>query len=128
MSTSRAESDGRAKALERASREFPGDVLFLGLQGVMAARAGDAARARELGDAVVRNMAEEQLAGRHGRTWKLGEAAYLAFKGPKRVVPLFNAPADRDKVLLKAQERLVATIDAIERGEFPPSPDYLYRC
>jgi RecB family exonuclease len=72
--------------------------------------------------------AEEQLAGRHGRTWKLGEAAYLAFKGPKRVVPLFSAPADRDKVLLKAQERLVATIDAIERGEFPPSPDDVYRC
>lgn len=72
--------------------------------------------------------AEEQLAGRHGRTWKLGEAAYLAFKGPKRVVPLFNAPADRDKVLLKAQERLVATIDAIERGEFPPAPDDVYRC
>ena len=51
--------------------------------------------------------AETQLAGRHGRTWKLGEAAYLAFKGPKRVVPLFTTPADRDKVLLKARERLV---------------------
>ena len=34
--------------------------------------------------------AETQLAGRHGRTWRLGEAAYLAFKGPKRVVPLFS--------------------------------------
>jgi RecB family exonuclease len=72
--------------------------------------------------------AETQLAGRHGRTWKLGEAAYLAFKGPKRVVPLFTTPADRDKVLLKARERLVATIDAIERGEFPPAPDDVYRC
>ena len=72
--------------------------------------------------------AEKQLAGRHGRTWRLGEAAYLAFKGPKRVVPLFSAPADRDKVLLKAQERLAATIDAIERGEFPPAPDDVYRC
>jgi RecB family exonuclease len=72
--------------------------------------------------------AETQLAGRHGRTWKLGEAAYLAFKGPKRVVPLFTTPADRDKVLLKARERLVSTIDAIERGEFPPAPDDVYRC
>jgi CRISPR/Cas system-associated exonuclease Cas4 (RecB family) len=43
-------------------------------------------------------------------------------------VPLFTAPADRDKVLLKAQERLSATIDAIERGEFPPAPDDVYRC
>ncbi len=72
--------------------------------------------------------AEEQLAGRHGRTWKLGEAAYLAFKGPKRVVPLFSNPADREKVLLKAQERLAATIDGIDRGEFPPAPDDVYRC
>jgi RecB family exonuclease len=72
--------------------------------------------------------AEDRLAGRHGRTWKLGEAAYLAFKGPKRVVPLFTAPADRDKVLARAQERLVGTIDAIERGEFPPTPDDVYRC
>ena len=72
--------------------------------------------------------AEKQLAGRHGRTWRLGEAAYLAFKGPKRVVPLFSAPADRDNVLLKALERLAATIDAIERGEFPPAPDDVYRC
>jgi ATP-dependent helicase/nuclease subunit B len=72
--------------------------------------------------------AEDRLTGRHGRTWKLGEAAYLAFKGPKRVVPLISAPADREKVLARAQERLVETIDAIERGEFPPSPDDVYRC
>ena len=32
-----------------------------------------------------------------GRRWTLGEAVYLAFKGPKRVVPLFSSPADRDE-------------------------------
>jgi CRISPR/Cas system-associated exonuclease Cas4 (RecB family) len=52
---------------------------------------------------------------------------YLAFKGPKRVVPLF-APGNRDEVLEKAQQRLVDTIDAISRGDFPPTPDDVYRC
>jgi RecB family exonuclease len=66
--------------------------------------------------------AEQQL----GKS--LGEAAYLAFKGPKRVVPLFASPPDRDKALSDAQQRLADTIDAIERGEFPPTPEDVYRC
>ena len=72
--------------------------------------------------------AEQRLANYRGRDWTLGEAAYLAFKGPKRVVPLFNSSGDRDKVLGKAQQRLADTLDAIERGEFPPTPDDVYRC
>src|SRR5262245_51179387 len=71
--------------------------------------------------------AEQRLTGRHNRQWKLGEAMYLAFKGPKRVLPLFAA-ANRDDVLEKAQQRLADTIDAISRGEFPPTPDDVYRC
>jgi len=71
--------------------------------------------------------AEQRLTGRHGRRWSMGEAMYLAFKGPKRVVPLF-APGNRDEVLEKAQQRLVDTIDAISRGDFPPTPDDVYRC
>jgi CRISPR/Cas system-associated exonuclease Cas4 (RecB family) len=58
----------------------------------------------------------------------LGEAAYLAFKGPRRVVPLFTSPAQRVEVMAKAQERLAAALDAIGRGEFPPTPDDVYRC
>lgn len=71
--------------------------------------------------------AEQRLRNHRGRAWTLGEAAYLAFKGPKRVVPLFTG-ADRDKVLADAQARLVQVVDAIERGEFPPAPDDIYRC
>ncbi len=71
--------------------------------------------------------AEQQLAQRSQR-FTLGEAVYLAFKGPKRVVPLFTSPAQRDEVLAKAQQRLADTIDAIERGDFPPTPDDVYRC
>ena len=72
--------------------------------------------------------AEQTLQTYRGRSWTLGEATYLAFKGSRRVVPLFTNPADRDKVLADAQERLVNTIDAIHAGHFPPTPDDVYRC
>src|SRR5205823_11553629 len=62
--------------------------------------------------------AEQRLASYRGRDWTLAEAAYVAFKGPKRVVPLFST-ADRSKVLAEAQQRLVDTVDAVAAGEFP---------
>jgi RecB family exonuclease len=72
--------------------------------------------------------AEQRLAEDRSRRWTLGEAVYIAFGGPRRVVPLFTSTASRDEVLGSAQQRLVDTLDAIERGEFPPSPDDVYRC
>ena len=72
--------------------------------------------------------AEQRLVGHKDTSWQLGEAAYLAFKGPKRVVPLFSGANDRVKVLADAQQRLADTVDAIERGEFPPTPDDVWRC
>jgi RecB family exonuclease len=71
--------------------------------------------------------AQQRLSGRFGKNWTIGEAAYLAFKGPRRVVPLFS-PADRDRVLGESQDRLIDAIDRITRGEFPPRPDDVYRC
>jgi RecB family exonuclease len=85
-------------------------------------------RARALQLPIYGLCAEERLARYHGRSWTLGEAMYLAFKGPKRVVPLFTSAADKDKALGEAQTRLAQAIDAIERGEFPPTPDDVYRC
>jgi RecB family exonuclease len=84
-------------------------------------------RARALQLPVYGICAEQQLQHR-GRRWQLGEAVYLAFKGPRRVVPLFGSAADRDKVLRDAQQRLVDSVDAIGRGEFPPTPDDVWRC
>jgi RecB family exonuclease len=72
--------------------------------------------------------AEQRLVAHRGRRWASGEAVYLAFKGPKRVVPLFTKPEQRGKVLADAQQRLADAIDAIERGEFPPTPDDVWRC
>jgi ATP-dependent helicase/nuclease subunit B len=85
-------------------------------------------RARALQLPIYSICAEQRLAAHHGRNWTLGEAAYLAFKGPRRVVPLFGSAADRAKVLADAQQRLADTLDAIATGEFPPRPDDVYRC
>lgn len=70
----------------------------------------------------------EQQVKVNGRSWTLGEAVYLAFKGPKRVVPLFANENARGETLARAQQRVVETVDAIGRGEFPPTPDDVYRC
>jgi RecB family exonuclease len=72
--------------------------------------------------------AQQNLAGRRGRTWTLGEAAYLAFKGPRRVVPLFSKPEQRDEVLASAQQRLADALDRIAAGSFPPSPTDVFLC
>ena len=85
-------------------------------------------RARALQLAIYSTCAEQQLTNYRGRDWTVGEAVYLAFKGPRRVVPLFASPADRDRVLTEAQQRLAETLDAIEGGRFPPTPDDVYRC
>jgi RecB family exonuclease len=84
-------------------------------------------RARALQLPIYATCAEQRLTGHHGRSWTCSEAVYLAFGGPKRVVPLFS-PADRDRVLDDARVRLLDVVDAIDRGEFPPSPDDIYRC
>ena len=70
----------------------------------------------------------EQRLDHQGHSWTLAEAVYLAFKGPKRVVPLFANDAARVDMLARAQQRLSDTLDAIDRGDFPPSPDDVYRC
>jgi RecB family exonuclease len=85
-------------------------------------------RARALQLPIYAVCAEQRLAGHRGRSWQLSEAVYLAFKGPRRVVPLFTSDAGRAETLARAQQRLADAVDAIERGEFPPSPDDVFRC
>jgi RecB family exonuclease len=72
--------------------------------------------------------AEQRLKSYKGRDWTLGEAAYIAFRGAKRVTPLFTARSDRAQVLADAQDRLVDAVDRIERGEFPPTPEDVFLC
>jgi RecB family exonuclease len=85
-------------------------------------------RRKALQLAIYAVCAEQRLAGRHGRNWTLREAVYLAFKGPRRVVPLFQSDEGRHDVLAGAQQRMADALDAIARGEFPPTPDDVFRC
>ena len=85
-------------------------------------------RARALQLPIYGVCAEQHLTRSRRRAWTLGEAAYVAFKGPRRVVPLFSSDGDRSRVLGEAQQRLVDTVDAVARGEFPPAPDDVWRC
>jgi RecB family exonuclease len=73
-------------------------------------------------------LAAQQQLSTSSRSWILGEAAYLAFKGPRRVVPLFRSADERDEMLAKAEQRLSDALDAIDRGEFPPTPSDVYLC
>ena len=71
--------------------------------------------------------AEQALTGHRNRTWTLGRAGYVAFKEKNAFVALGASSSLREAVDA-GQERLVAAIDAIERGEFPPRPDEPFLC
>ena len=72
--------------------------------------------------------AEQRLRNHRGRDWTLGEAAYISFRGARKITPLFTARSDRATVLGSAQERLIDAVEAIERGEFPPTPEDVFLC
>ena len=84
-------------------------------------------RSRALQLPIYSLFAEQKLRGHRGRNWTLGEAVYVAFKGPRRVVPLFQ-PDDRERSLQDAQERLASALDGIEAGDFPPRPEDVFWC
>ena len=68
--------------------------------------------------------ATRALAGRKGRTWTVSRAGYIAFKEKTPFVELQN-PA---KAIGEGEARLIETLDAIERGEFPVRPDEPFLC
>ena len=71
--------------------------------------------------------AEQELEGRHGASWRLDEAAYVAFGEPGGWVPL-DRRQDMATALADGQERFIEAVDDIERGQFPPRPADPYRC
>jgi RecB family exonuclease len=67
--------------------------------------------------------AQERLSERDGKTWSVEEAAYVAFSGKRRLVPVVRAGAtDTEEVLGNARDRLLSIVDGIARGEFMPNP------
>ncbi|MEX1127633.1 MAG: PD-(D/E)XK nuclease family protein [Vicinamibacterales bacterium] len=73
-------------------------------------------------------MAQQRLEGRHGRSWRLASAGYVAFKEKDAFVPLGGRNGSLETALAEGQARLIAAVDGIERGAFPVQPDEPYRC
>ena len=71
--------------------------------------------------------AEQHLDGRHGRPWKVDEAAYVAFGGPRTFVSVASR-GDLASALMAGQGRFLEAIGGIERGDFPPRPAELFLC
>jgi RecB family exonuclease len=71
--------------------------------------------------------AEQSLEGRHGRSWTLGRAGYVAFREKNAFVAL-GASSSLAEAVGAGADRLLAAIDGIERGEFPPNPDEPFIC
>ncbi|MBI4476607.1 MAG: PD-(D/E)XK nuclease family protein, partial [Acidobacteria bacterium] len=72
-------------------------------------------------------MAEQRLAGYRGRRWVPGEAGYLAF-GRQEFGSIGETPTDLAEQISEGQHRLLSTIEAIERGSFPPQPAEPFFC
>ncbi len=68
--------------------------------------------------------AQQALDGRHGRTWTVSRAGYIAFKDKTPFTPLQNP----ERALAEGQATLLAVVDGIERGEFPVRPDEPFLC
>lgn len=71
--------------------------------------------------AIYATCATRKLQGHRGRDWALSEAAYIAFRGDRTVVPLAK-PGEAEQALAEAEAEVVAITDAIGRGRFPPRP------
>jgi len=86
-------------------------------------RAPDRRRALQL--PIYGVAARQALDGHRGRSWTLSRAGYVAFKHKGAFAEIGH---DVGKAVNEGQERLLAAIDGIERGEFPPRPDDPFLC
>jgi hypothetical protein len=54
--------------------------------------------------------------------WQVAEASYIAFTGQRAVVDMISPGDDPAPILSAARERLLAVVDGITNGLFPPRP------
>ena len=120
--------NGRQRTVHVRGKADRIDVLADGTFRLIDYKLGTAPKPKEALQLAIYALHAEQRFRSEGRPLTVSEAAYLAFKGPRRVIPLFDAPADREAKLHEAQERLADVLDAIDRGEFPPRPQDVFWC
>lgn len=72
--------------------------------------------------------ARQKLEGHLGRSWHASDAAYVAFGKGRHYEPLTARADHLDAALADGEARLVAAVDQIGQGTFPPSPIDMHRC
>ncbi len=70
----------------------------------------------------------QTLSEQHGRTITASEAMYLSFEGPQAVVPLEERGKLFEDLTTSASHRLVAALNDIARGHYPPVPETKNLC
>ena len=118
-------SGGDSRAIALRSKADRIDLLADGTLRIVDYKIGRAPeRKRSLQLPIYGACAEQALAGRHGRRWTLARAGYIAFKEKSAFVELQSVA----KAVSEGQDRLLAVIDGVERGEFPVQPDEPFLC
>jgi ATP-dependent helicase/nuclease subunit B len=116
-------ADGRKVALRGVADRI--DLLADNRLRIVDYKSGSAPNpSRALQAAIYALCVQEQLRERDGREWPIAEATYLAFSG-KRSQAAVVKPGDPDseKALDAARSRLLAVVDRVTEGEFPPQPN-----
>jgi RecB family exonuclease len=72
--------------------------------------------------------AEQRLQQHRGRNWTLGEAAYISFRGPQRVTPLFTKHSRCDQVYRKRRGPLIDTRSTRSSGRVSATPTDVFVC
>ena len=68
------------------------------------------------------------LSQQKGRDVAASEAMYLSFEGPQAVVPLEERGKEFEELTTAAGHRLVAALNDIARGHYPPAPETKNLC
>jgi RecB family exonuclease len=118
-------TEGGARRLSLRSKADRIDLLQDGTLRVVDYKTGRAPeKKRSLQLPVYGVCAQQALEGRHGRSWTVSRAGYIAFKDKAAFSELQNC----SKALAEGQAMLLTVVDAIERGEFPVRPDEPFLC
>ncbi len=68
------------------------------------------------------------LQGRHGRSWQVRDAFYLPLSGSAHTVSIRSQAGGMEQSIAAGQERFLAAVEGIEKGEFPPRPAEMMLC
>jgi RecB family exonuclease len=121
-------ADGRTRRVRLRGTADRIDLLADGTLRLLDYKTGKASSARKaLQVPVYALRAERELAGRDGRTWRVADGAYLAFGRVDPYVPILT-PENREATLATASAALLETVEAIESGRFPVTPEEPHLC